>query len=178
MPKIKKIIITCSFILSVALAGPVLKFFNRTASAGITECTAAAETKPLAATTAEHTAATAATTKPLINVYKSLNDYYIEFFEKNIVKKQVVTQYSEADLKKLAEENGVDFYKMRVMLVVQAIYEKNNTPKELKEIKKMSVGQLTKVIYETKRSFFDSLTAEEKARFDREYREHKSKVES
>jgi hypothetical protein len=117
--------------------------------------------------------------KPLssiLNVYKNLNDYYIEFFEQNIVKKPVVTKYSNEELTKMAAEYGVDFYKMRVMLVVEAIYEMNGTKKDLNQIKKMSVPELTRIIFDAKNKFFASLTPEEKAKFDAEHRNGKNKT--
>jgi hypothetical protein len=120
----------------------------------------------------------ACSAKPLssiLNVYRNLNDYYIDFFERNIVKKPVVTKYSKEELDKMAEKYGVDFYKMRVMLVVEAIYEMNGTKKDLNQIKKMSVPELTKIVFEAKNKFFATLTPEEKAKFDAEHRNGKSK---
>jgi hypothetical protein len=115
--------------------------------------------------------------RSIFNVYRNLNDYYIEFFEKNIVKKPVVTKYSKEELEKMAGEYGVDFYKMRVMLVVEAIYEMNGTKKDLNQIKKMSVPELTKIVYNAKNKFFASLTPEEKAKFDAEHRNRKNKTD-
>jgi hypothetical protein len=109
-------------------------------------------------------------------MYKGLNDYYIEFFEQNIVKKPVVTKYSKDGLTKIAKEYGVDFYKMRVMLVAQAIYEMNGTKKDLNQIKKISLPELTKLVLDTKNKFFASLSPEEKAEFDAEYRNRKNKT--
>ncbi|MDR2047376.1 MAG: hypothetical protein LBP79_05740 [Clostridiales bacterium] len=119
-------------------------------------------------------AATAA--KPFGNAYKSLNDYHIEFFERNIIKKPVVTKYSKEEIEKMADDYGVDFYKMRVMLVVEAIYGMNGEKKDLGAIKKMSLPALAKVIFETKNKFFAALTPEEKAKYDAEYREQKNKT--
>jgi hypothetical protein len=76
----------------------------------------------------------------------------------------------------MAEEYGVDFYKMRVMLVVEAIYEMNGTKKDLNQIKKMSLPALTKIVFDAKNKFFSTLTPEEKAKFDAEYRNMKNKT--
>ncbi|MDR2090624.1 MAG: Spy/CpxP family protein refolding chaperone [Clostridiales bacterium] len=114
--------------------------------------------------------------KPFAGIYKNLKDYHIEFFERNIVKKPVVTKYSREELTKMAKDYGVDFYKMRVMLVVEAICEMNGTKKPLDQIKKMSFPELTKVVMDAKNKFFASLTPEEKAKFDAEYRNGKDKT--
>ncbi|MDR3263731.1 MAG: hypothetical protein LBT30_05410 [Clostridiales bacterium] len=151
-------------LIFLALTGfgfsPVLRYYNKTVNAG---------TSPYRA----ESAAYAAEIKPFTGVYKKLNDYYIEFFEQNIVKKPVVTKYSKEELEKMANEYGVDFYKMRVMLVVEAIYEMNGVKKDMKDIKKMSLPELTKTVYEAKNKFFASLTPEEKAKYDAEYKQRK-----
>ena len=117
--------------------------------------------------------AAAASLKPIINVYKNMNDYYIEFFEKNIAKKPVVTKYSKEELTNMAKEYGVDFYKMRVMLIIEAIYQAEGRPKALGEIKKMPASDMIKLIYETKNKYFDSLPKEERARIEAEYKARK-----
>ncbi|MDR1905545.1 MAG: hypothetical protein LBQ27_01315 [Clostridiales bacterium] len=157
----KKLITLVFLILSCAAINPILGYLKKCneANTGVY--------------TANCAVAYSAESRPGISVYKNLKDYYIEFFEKNIIKRPVVTKYSKEELANMAKEYGVDFYKMRVMLIVEAIYDMNGVKKDLKEIKKMSLPELTKIIYEAKSKFFESLTPEEKAKFDEEYKSRK-----
>jgi hypothetical protein len=111
--------------------------------------------------------------KPLINVYKTLNDYHIDFFEKNVVKKPVVSQYSKEQLEKMAAELGVDFFKVRVLLVAQELLAMNGEKKELSEINKMNNVELSKLLYGAKNEFFKSLSEEQKKTIEKEYKEWK-----
>jgi len=104
---------------------------------------------------------------------KGLNGFFIRFFEERVAKKPIVTQYSDEQLHKLAEEHNVDFYKLRTMLVIQELLKIKGENKELADIKNMKDGEMRKMLYEAKTKYFDPLSKEDKAQLEKEYKEWK-----
>ena len=104
---------------------------------------------------------------------KGLNGFFIKFFETRVAKKPIVSQYSDEELNKMAAEHGVDFYKLRTMLVVQELFKLKGENKELADIKNMRDGEMRKMLYEAKTKYFDPLSKEDKAQLEKEYKEWK-----